>query len=70
MSGQVIANDFYERLGTHSLAPLWESLHRLVPREPDTRCLPAHWSYETVRPLVLEAGRGAIALDGRATLID
>lgn len=56
MSGHVIRNDFYERLGSHSLAPLWESLHRLVPREPNTRCAPVHWSYETVRPLVMEAG--------------
>ena len=23
--------DFYERIGTLSMAPLWESLHQLVP---------------------------------------
>src|ERR671927_554774 len=47
---------FYERIGRHSMAPLWESLHQLVTRQPMTPCLPAHWSYEEVRPYLMESG--------------
>jgi gentisate 1,2-dioxygenase len=47
---------FYERIGRHSMAPLWESLHQLVTRQPATPCLPAHWPYEEVRPYLMESG--------------
>ena len=47
---------FYERIGGSNLAPLWEVLHGLVTREPVTPVLPAHWSYEAIRPYVMEAG--------------
>ena len=29
---------FYDRIGEHSLAPLWESLHALVTNTPTTPC--------------------------------
>ena len=56
---QVLASraDFYRRLREQRLAPLWEVLAALVPREPVSRCRPAHWSYAAVRPLLMEAGR-------------
>lgn len=47
---------FYERIGDSNLAPLWEVLHGLVTREPVTPVQPAHWSYEAIRPYVMEAG--------------
>jgi gentisate 1,2-dioxygenase len=58
-SPQILAEraDFYRRLREQRLAPLWEVLASLVPREPATRCRPAHWSYDRVRPLLMEAGR-------------
>src|SRR5690242_8809309 len=49
--------DFYRRLREQSLAPLWEVLAALVPREPASPFRPAHWRYETVRTLLMEAGR-------------
>jgi gentisate 1,2-dioxygenase len=49
--------EFYRRIGARSMAPLWESLHQLVTRQPTTPCVPAHWRYDEVRPFLMEAGR-------------
>lgn len=46
---------FYERAGSESLAPLWRVLGGLVTETPRTPCVPAHWSYERVRPYLMEA---------------
>jgi gentisate 1,2-dioxygenase len=48
--------DFYERIGTLSLTPLWEAAHRLVTPEPAPGYLPAHWDYAAVRPFLMESG--------------
>lgn len=48
--------DFYERIGTLSMAPLWEQLHQLVPTAPRPAYVPAHWDYEKVRPYLMESG--------------
>ena len=34
---------FYDKIGEHSLAPLWERLHSMVTRQPVTPALPAKW---------------------------
>lgn len=47
---------YYDHIARHGMAPLWESLHSLVPREPRPRAVPAFWKYEDVRPLVMQAG--------------
>jgi gentisate 1,2-dioxygenase len=46
---------FYQRARSESLAPLWRVLHGLVTEAPGTVCVPAHWSYERVRPYLMEA---------------
>ena len=48
--------DFYERIGGLSMAPLWESLHQLVPPQPTPKYRPAHWDYDRVRPFLMESG--------------
>ena len=48
--------DFYERIGGLSMAPLWESLHQLVPPKPAPRYQAAHWDYDRVRPFLMESG--------------
>ncbi|AJP56313.1 gentisate 1,2-dioxygenase [Pandoraea vervacti] len=48
---------YYEHIGLNHMAPLWESLHSLVPPQPRPRVAPAIWKYNEVRPLVMEAGR-------------
>ena len=40
----------------HKLAPLWEVLKGLVPREPKSRAVPYQWKYDEIRPLLLELG--------------
>lgn len=47
---------FYERISAHDMAPLWEVLKSLTPKEPATRCVPAVWRFKDVRPFVDEAG--------------
>ena len=48
---------FYDRIGEHSLAPLWERLHSMVTRAPVTPALPAQWDYDNVvRPFLMQAG--------------
>jgi gentisate 1,2-dioxygenase len=49
-------DDFYARIRGQRMAPLWESLHALVPRQPAPRCVPAIWKYDAVRPFIQEAG--------------
>ena len=35
--------DFYERIGGLSMAPLWESLHQLVPPAPERLATTTCW---------------------------
>ena len=48
--------EFYDRIGKHDKAPLWEVLGALVPKTPVTPCLPALWKYREVRPYLMESG--------------
>ena len=59
VTARAVANarqEFYDRLKPHALAPLWEVLKGLVPREPKSKATAHAWSYETLRPLLLELG--------------
>lgn len=47
---------YYQQLQTQRLAPLWESLHNLVPKEPRPQAVAAIWKYAEIRDLVMEAG--------------
>ncbi len=49
--------EFYARILPLGLTPLWEVLHALVPREPSTPCVPAHWAWSDVWPPLQDAGR-------------
>ena len=49
--------EYREELAKHNLVPLWPSLRAVLPAgkpQPNTR--PIHWPYETLRPLLLQAG--------------
>lgn len=48
--------EFYDRLATSHLAPLWLSLAALVTRQPASGCKAACWRYAELRPLLMEAG--------------
>jgi len=47
--------DFYRRIDTASLAPLWTRLKGLVRASPTPVGVPHRWRYSEVRPFVLEA---------------
>ena len=47
---------YYARIAAKNLAPLWESLHSLVPRQPASRCVPALWKYDELRDDIMQAG--------------
>jgi gentisate 1,2-dioxygenase len=47
--------EFYERASRESLAPLWRVLNGLVTVEPKSDAIPAHFSYQQVRPYLMEA---------------
>src|SRR5215213_11817916 len=56
-AGQAERQAFYAQIAEHSLAALWERLHSLVTRTPNTPVLPAHWDYDgVVRPCLMRAG--------------
>jgi gentisate 1,2-dioxygenase len=48
---------YYERIGEHNMAPLWKSLHLLVPSSPRSPAVPTRWDYDgVIRTLLMEAG--------------
>jgi gentisate 1,2-dioxygenase len=49
--------EFYNRIAPHQLAPLWEVLKGLVPPEPKPKAQAHQWSYQELRPLIMEAGK-------------
>jgi len=53
--------DFYGRMDRDNLAPLWEVLHSLVLPQPQSPCRPGYWSYQAIRPYIMEAGRAISA---------
>ena len=48
---------FYQAIRKQNMTPLWEVLHALVPQQPSTPCVPAFWSYEKLRPYLMQAGK-------------
>lgn len=47
-----------EELQQLNLAPLWPSMRKVLPHnKPSRRTMPTFWSYQAIRPLLLEAGR-------------
>ena len=49
--------NFYDAIARHSMSPLWEVLHALVPSSPTTPCVPAHWKYSDVHPYLMQSGQ-------------
>jgi gentisate 1,2-dioxygenase len=47
---------YYESLKPHALAPLWTVLDALVTSEPQTPIVPFGWSYDAIRPMLMDAG--------------
>src|SRR5712691_7996299 len=52
---QAQREDFYQRIGTSHMAPLWTRLQALVPPAPTPVGVAYRWRYRDVRPFVLES---------------
>jgi gentisate 1,2-dioxygenase len=53
--------ELYREMEPLHLTPLWEVLHALVPQQPTTPCVAAHWKYDEVRPFLMRAGQAITA---------
>jgi gentisate 1,2-dioxygenase len=49
--------EYYSRISSENMTPLWEVLSALVPPHPRTPAEPALWNYRQIREQVMEAGR-------------
>lgn len=47
--------EFYDRIGSKSLAPLWSQLAALVTKEPHPRAVPHIWYYKEMLPMLIES---------------
>ena len=56
-SNTAARKDFYNAIAAHSMTPLWEVLHALVPPSPATPCQPALWKYADVYPYLMQSGQ-------------
>src|SRR3979409_2225072 len=54
---QLLRAEFYQRLRPENLAPLWEVLAALVTPAPRTPAVPASWSFDRIKPMLMEAGQ-------------
>ena len=48
-------DEYYHRIATTHLTPLWEMMSALVPEQPASPCVPTLWHYAEVRPWLLES---------------
>src|SRR5262245_9798101 len=46
---------YYDSIRPLHLAPLWEVLHALVPREPVSPCVPMLWRYADIWAVLMES---------------
>lgn len=46
---------YYEKLGKYEAGALWTVANDIEPWYPQPKSVPVHWSYEALRPLVLES---------------
>nr|Q9S3U6.1 RecName: Full=Gentisate 1,2 dioxygenase 1; Short=GDOI [Pseudomonas alcaligenes]AAD49427.1 gentisate 1,2-dioxygenase [Pseudomonas alcaligenes] len=48
--------EFYSKLESHDLAPLWEVLNEVVTTKPKSNCAPHLWEFEVAKEFLMEAG--------------
>ena len=60
---------FYDRIGKAHCTPLWEVLHSLVTKEPNTPCLPNLWRWEQVWPWLQESGTLISAMEAERRVL-
>ena len=48
---------FYDRIDTRNVTPLWEVLHGLIIKEPNTQAKPYLWDWAQMKPWILESAK-------------
>ena len=61
LNDQAVRQQLYADMAPSNLTPLWEVLHALVPQQPASPCVAAHWNYEQIRPYLMRAGQAITA---------
>ncbi len=63
---------FYRRIDPICLTPLWECFADLISPQPTTPCRPYLWSYDEVRPFLMESGAliGAKEAERRVLILE
>jgi gentisate 1,2-dioxygenase len=56
MTATTARRDFYQRIAHLHAAPLWEVLSEIVGAKPHPGAVPALWSYDELRPFLMESG--------------
>lgn len=56
-----LRRQLYADMAPLHMTPLWEVLHALVPAQPRSPCVPAHWRYSQVQPFLMRAGQAITA---------
>jgi len=46
---------FYDKIDVHNVSPLWEVLHGIIIKEPNSAAMPYLWSWARMRPWLLES---------------
>lgn len=54
-SGESPRADFYQRIDPDNLYPLWEAIHELMTKGPQTEAVPHLWKFDRVRPHVVQS---------------
>jgi gentisate 1,2-dioxygenase len=57
VDSRVRREEYYQRIATKHLTPLWEVLASLVPEKPSSPCVATIWRYAELRPWLLESGQ-------------
>jgi gentisate 1,2-dioxygenase len=52
---QARRQEYYDRISKRDMAPLWEVLKDIVPKEPKSVCSPVMWHFDELKSLVTEA---------------
>ncbi len=64
-----IRRAFYDRISQAHCTPLWEVLHAIVTKEPNTPCLPHLWQWGQVWPWLQESGRLISAMEAERRVL-
>ncbi|MBM3820569.1 MAG: gentisate 1,2-dioxygenase [Acidimicrobiia bacterium] len=61
--------EWYARIATKGVAPLWEVLNKIIPPHPTPDTLPVIFRYDELRPILMEAGRLLTAMEAERRVL-